>query len=51
MMLQPLKVGQAKSHPVAKMLPVVRDRAQRYAEVLERLISPEGTFPVMGRSA
>jgi len=25
-------------------------RAQRYAEVLERLISPEGTFPPLGRS-
>lgn len=25
-------------------------RAQRYAEILERLISPEGTFPVAGRS-
>ncbi|REK55976.1 MAG: hypothetical protein C6W55_08730 [Thermobacillus sp.] len=29
--------------------PVLR-RAQRYAEVLERLISPEGTFPPIGRS-
>jgi hypothetical protein len=26
-------------------------RGKRYAEVLERLISPEGTFPVMGRSS
>jgi hypothetical protein len=25
-------------------------RAQRYAAVLERLISPEGTFPIVGRS-
>jgi len=25
-------------------------RAQRYAELLERMISPEGTMPVMGRS-
>ena len=25
-------------------------RARRYAEILERLISPEGTFPVVGRS-
>ena len=28
----------------------VRKRAQRYATILERLISPEGTFPVLGRS-
>lgn len=25
-------------------------RAQRYAAILERLISPEGTFPIVGRS-
>ena len=31
-------------------LPAVRERAQRYAAVLERLISPEGTFPAVGRS-
>jgi len=28
----------------------VRKRAQRYAAVLERMISPEGTFPAVGRS-
>ncbi len=28
----------------------VRLRAQRYAAILERLISPEGTFPPIGRS-
>ncbi len=28
----------------------IRVRAARYAEVLERSISPEGTFPVVGRS-
>jgi len=28
----------------------VRRRAQRYAAILERLISPEGTFPALGRS-
>ncbi len=31
-------------------LPVVLTRAQRYAAVLERLISPEGTYPMVGRS-
>ena len=25
-------------------------RMQRYGEILERMISPEGTFPVFGRS-
>lgn len=28
----------------------VPDRAKRYAGILERLISPEGTFPAIGRS-
>lgn len=28
----------------------VRKRAQRHAAILERLISPEGTFPAVGRS-
>lgn len=28
----------------------IRTRAQRYAEIQERLISPEGTFPPVGRS-
>jgi len=31
-------------------LDVVKARMQRYGEILERLISPEGTFPVFGRS-
>jgi hypothetical protein len=30
--------------------PLLLKRAQRYAEVQERMISPEGTFPVTGRS-
>lgn len=29
---------------------LIIQRAQRYAAILERLISPEGTFPVIGRS-
>jgi hypothetical protein len=32
------------------MRPVVKKRAQRLAAILERLISPEGTFPAIGRS-
>lgn len=28
----------------------IMDRAQRYAEVQERLIAPDGTFPALGRS-
>ena len=31
--------------------PAILARAKRYAEMEERLISPEGTFPVIGRSS
>jgi hypothetical protein len=51
MLLQVLSVAAAKGHPCAKSLPVAMARGQRYAEVLESLISPEGTFPVIGRSS
>jgi hypothetical protein len=33
-----------------RLSPKVIERAQRYAAIQERLISPEGTFPVVGRS-
>ncbi|MBI3959601.1 MAG: DUF2264 domain-containing protein [Chloroflexi bacterium] len=32
------------------MLPAVGERATRYAVIQERLISPEGTYPAIGRS-
>lgn len=32
------------------LMPNVAERARRYAAIQERLISPEGTFPVVGRS-
>jgi hypothetical protein len=51
MLLAVLRVAAAKRHPIARYLPVTMRRAQRYAQILERLISPEGTFPVMGRSS
>ena len=28
----------------------MRSRAARYAEVLERMIAPDGTYPILGRS-
>ncbi len=48
-----LDVLDACGHDTAdweSMLPLVRRRAQREAAILERLISPEGTFPAIGRS-
>ena len=41
MLLQVLRVAAAKHHPVAKSLPLECERAVRYAETLERLITPE----------
>ena len=35
---------------IAAMREEVRTRAARYASILERMISPEGTYPVVGRS-
>ena len=46
-----LEVCQQKNSPLAAGFPVVLKRAQRYAEVQERMISPEGTFPLVGRSS
>ena len=32
------------------MIPKVHERACRYAHTLERLIAPDGTYPIVGRS-
>ena len=50
-MLAVLEVCREKKHPLGERLPKVVARAKRYAAVQERLISPEGTYPVIGRSA
>lgn len=46
-----LEVCKEKKSPLGDALPTVLNRARRYAEVQERMISPEGTFPVVGRSS
>lgn len=51
MLLDVLRVCAAKKHPLGEHYPQVLARAQRYAAVQEKLISPEGTFPVLGRSS
>lgn len=53
--IQPMLVDVLRSmgdrEPAWKsFLPDVMKRAQRYAAIQERLISPEGTFPAVGRS-
>ena len=51
MLLDVLRVCKAKNDPLGKLYPKALGRARRYGEVQERLISPEGTFPVIGRSS
>lgn len=51
MLIEVLRVCVAKTNALGANYPKVIARAQRYAEVQERLISPEGTFPVIGRSS
>ena len=51
MLLEVLKVCVEKKYSLGDLRPKILARAQRYAAVQERMISPEGTFPVMGRSS
>jgi hypothetical protein len=51
MLLEVLRVCAEKKNPLGELRPKMLARAQRYAAVQERMISPEGTFPVMGRSS
>ena len=50
MLLEILRVCVEKKNEQGIYFPKVLARAQRYAVEQERLISPEGTFPVVGRS-
>lgn len=51
MLVDVLRVCARRDHALGAHLPAVLDRARRYAAVQERLVSPEGTFPVIGRSS
>jgi len=50
MLVDVLRSIGAHSHTWDALLPDTLARAKRYAAIQERLISPEGTFPVVGRS-
>jgi len=50
MLIDIINVLQNTKHPMRKLNDKVLKRAQRYSVILERQISPEGTFPVVGRS-
>ena len=51
MLLEVLRVCADKKNPLGDLRPKILARAQRYAVVQERMISPEGTFPIIGRSS
>lgn len=51
MLLDVLKVCAEKQNPLGTNYALALKRARRYAAVQERLISPEATFPVLGRSS
>jgi hypothetical protein len=51
MLLEVLRVCAEQKNPLGDLRPKILARARRYAVVQERLISPEGTFPVIGRSS
>ena len=50
MLLQVLESSRRWSSSWESFYPAVLARAKRYAAIQERLISPEGTFPAIGRS-
>ena len=51
LMLEVIRICRDQGHPLGDHFEKVKARAFRYAEVLEHMISPEGTFPVIGRSS
>ncbi|WP_054023559.1 DUF2264 domain-containing protein [Bacillus sp. FJAT-28004] len=53
--IQPMQVDLIKlfeqdSPHYAELKPIILNRAQRYATILERFIAPDGTYPAIGRS-
>lgn len=50
-LLAVVKVCADQKDPLGNEYPKILARARRYAVVQERIISPEGTFPVIGRSS
>ncbi len=45
-----VKLHDVQLEETAKNLEIVKKRMQRYGSILERFISPEGSFPAFGRS-
>ncbi|WP_242034437.1 DUF2264 domain-containing protein [Dysgonomonas sp. BGC7] len=50
MLVEIVEIAEQKKKPSVISLDLALRRMQRYNELIERLISPEGTFPAVGRS-
>jgi hypothetical protein len=50
MLMKVLETVPAKSEAWSVLKPIALERARRYAAIQERMISPEATFPAIGRS-
>ena len=50
MLVDLVDVFAPESREIAALRPAVTARAARYAAVLERLIGPDGSYPILGRS-
>lgn len=51
MLWEVLEICQKHHLPIAEHSPKIQARARRFAAILEMQISPEGSYPVVGRSA
>ena len=51
MLLDIMTVCAHMHSPLAVHAPLILERARRYAQIQEELISPEATFPIIGRSS
>ncbi len=50
MLTDVLKVAEEQNLKIKKYYLIQVSRQKRYSEILERLISPEGTYPILGRT-
>ena len=50
MLLDILKTVKSVDKCYESFLPIAEARAARYAEILERMIAPDGSYPIVGRS-
>lgn len=50
MLVDVVTLFERESEQYSQLRPLILERAQRYATVLERMIAPDGTYPFIGRS-